>query len=132
GRLHQHLGHGCVRPFAYHRSSRAYLDRIRACRAVLCRGPMDLIGGKFADPRHADGVIDDVSPADLSHELGRSPCALEQVDGAVAAARDGARTMARMSREDRASLVRRIGAVLEAREEDLARAIALDVGKPLW
>ena len=34
------------RPFARHRASRPYLGRIRACRAVLCRRAMDLIGGK--------------------------------------------------------------------------------------
>jgi succinylglutamic semialdehyde dehydrogenase len=93
---------------------------------------MDLIGGTFANPRHADGAIDDISPADLAHILGTFPWALSQVDAAVAAARDGARTMARMPVSERAGLVRRIGEVLEAREEDLARAIAVDIGKPLW
>jgi len=99
---------------------------------VLCRKGMDLIGGTFADPRQADGVIEDTSPADLAQLLGNFPWAVTQVDAAVAAAREGARTMAAMSLPDRAGLVRRIGQVLEARKEDLARAIALDVGKPLW
>ena len=93
---------------------------------------MDLIGGTFADPQRADGTIEDDSPADLTHHLGNFPWALSQVDAAVAAARDGARAMARMSNSERAGLVRRIGGVLKAREEELARAIALDVGKPLW
>src|SRR5437868_8401595 len=93
---------------------------------------MDLIGGTFADPQRADGTIEDDSPADLTHHLGNFPWALSQVDAAVAAARDGARAMARMSTSERADLVRRIGGVLKAREEELARAIALDIGKPLW
>jgi len=93
---------------------------------------MDLIGGTFADPRHADGAIEDTSPADLAQILGHFPWALSQVDAAVAAARDGAATMARMSVEERAAIVRRIGQVLEAHQEDLAQAIALDIGKPLW
>ncbi|MFL5277429.1 MAG: aldehyde dehydrogenase family protein [Myxococcales bacterium] len=93
---------------------------------------MDLVGGIFADPRHADGTIENTSPADLSHALGRFPWALGQVDAAVAAARDGAKSMAGMSSAERAALVKRIGAVLKAHEEDLSRAIALDVGKPLW
>jgi succinylglutamic semialdehyde dehydrogenase len=99
---------------------------------VLCRKTMDLIGGTFADPRHADGAIEDTSPADLAQILGHFSWALSQVDAAVAAARDGAATMARMSVEERAALVRRIGQVLEAHQEDLAQAIALDIGKPLW
>jgi len=99
---------------------------------VLCRKAMDLVGGTFANPPHADGAIEDTSPADLAQGLGNFPWAVSQVDAAVAAARDGARTMARMPVPDRAGLVRRIGQVLKAREEDLAQAIALDVGKPLW
>jgi succinylglutamic semialdehyde dehydrogenase len=99
---------------------------------MLCRVAMDLIGGAFADPGHPDGTIVDSSPADLTLELGRFPWSLSQVDAAVAAAREGARTLARMSAAERAALVRRIGSVLKAHEEDLARAIALDVGKPLW
>jgi succinylglutamic semialdehyde dehydrogenase len=99
---------------------------------MLCPVRMDLIGGTFANPRHAEGTIEDTSPADLTVELGRFSWALEQVDAAVDAARDGARTMARMSAGERAALVRRIGTVLEAHGEELSRAIALDVGKPLW
>src|SRR4051812_46192471 len=99
---------------------------------MLCRVAMDLIGGAFADPGHPDGTIEDSSPADLTLQLGRFPWSLSQVDAAVAAAREGARIMTRMSAAERAALVRRIGSVLKAHEEDLARAIALDVGKPLW
>src|SRR3954471_7266469 len=104
----------------------------RARGACYARETMDLVGGIFADPRHADGTIENTSPADLSHALGRFPWALGQVDAAVAAARDGAKSMARMSSAERAALVKRIGVVLKAHEEDLSRAIALDVGKPLW
>jgi succinylglutamic semialdehyde dehydrogenase len=93
---------------------------------------MDLVGGTFAEPGRADGAIEDASPADLSRSLGRFPWALDQVDSAVEAARRGARTMAGMLPEARAALVRKIGAVLAAHGEELARAIALDVGKPLW
>src|SRR5438105_10218837 len=93
---------------------------------------MDLIGGTFANPRHADGAIEDISPADLQHVIGNFPWALSQVDDAVAAAREGARAMSRMSPSERADLVRRVGGVLKAREDELARAIAVDIGKPLW
>jgi succinylglutamic semialdehyde dehydrogenase len=64
--------------------------------------------------------------------LGRHPWAVAQVDVAVAAARDAQRTLSAFPPHGRAQLVRRIGAVLKDREEELARAIALDVGKPLW
>src|SRR5207302_237892 len=55
-----------------------------------------------------------------------------QVDAAVAAARDAQKQFATRPAADRAQLVRHIGAVLKRHEEELARAIALDVGKPLW
>ncbi len=67
---------------------------------------MDFIAGSWADAKAPDGVIEDRSPADLSMLLGRHPWAVSQADAAVAAAQD--------------------------HEEELARAIALDVGKPLW
>src|SRR6266436_4763097 len=93
---------------------------------------MDFIAGSWAPPRTADGIVEDRSPADLSLVLGRHPWAVAQVDAAVEAARTAQRSFAAVPQSDRAQLVRRIGAVLKEREEELARAIALDVGKPLW
>src|SRR3954463_9730505 len=101
------------------------------CR-VRSGASMDLIAGTFSEPEAPDGVIEDRSPADLSHLLGRHPWALSQLDAAVAAAREAQGRFARTSQAERAQLVRNIGAVLKSREEDLARAIALDGGKPLW
>src|SRR2546425_11233530 len=93
---------------------------------------MDFIAGSWAGPATPDEVIEDRSPADLSMALGRFPWAVAQVDRAVSAARAAHVGFAALPLHDRARLVRRIGAVLEEREEDLARAIALDIGKPLW
>src|SRR5205814_5916415 len=93
---------------------------------------MDFIGGSWGAPATPDAVIEDRSPADLSLVLGRFPWAVAQVDRAVSAARGAQEGFAALSPHDRARLVRRIGAVLAKREEELAHAIALDVGKPLW
>src|SRR5918911_1403466 len=93
---------------------------------------MDLVAGTFCEPSAPDGVIEDRSPADLSLVLGRHPWALAQVDSAVAAAREASLQFSAMPQAERIALVRRIGQVLKGREEELARAIALDVGKPLW
>ena len=93
---------------------------------------MDLVGGSFSEPAHADGVIEDRSPADLTVVLGRHGWAVDQVDRAVRAARDAQAAWAARTLEERVAIVRRIGEVLAAREEELARAIALDVGKTLW
>jgi succinylglutamic semialdehyde dehydrogenase len=87
---------------------------------------MDLIAGKWADPPAPEGAIEDRSPADLSLLLGRYPFSTAQVDRAVAAAREA------FTGRPAVQLVRNIGAVLKKHEEELARTIALDVGKPLW
>src|SRR4051794_23943891 len=93
---------------------------------------MDLIAGSFSEPDRPDGIIDDRSPADLSLSLGRHAWAVSQVDRAVQAAREAQPAFAARPQAERAQLVRDAGAVLKRREEELARAIALDVGKPLW
>src|SRR5258705_481174 len=93
---------------------------------------MDFIAGSWVDPASPDGAIEDRSPADLSLLLGRYSWAVSEVDRALAAARAAQPTFASVPQAERTQLVRRIGAVLKEREEDLARAIALDVGKPLW
>src|SRR6266850_4593736 len=93
---------------------------------------MDFIAGNWADPKAPDGAIEDRSPADLSLLLGRHPWAVSQADAAVAAAREAQPAFGARPAGDREQLVRRIGAMLKQREEELARAIALDVGKPLW
>src|SRR3954469_24274763 len=93
---------------------------------------MDFIAGSWAECRTPDGILEDRSPADLSLVLGRHAWALAQVDAAIAAAREAQGAFAALAQADRTQLVRRIGAVLKEREEELARAIALDVGKPLW
>ena len=93
---------------------------------------MDFVAGTFAEPAHADGLIEDRSPADLTMLLGRHGWATSQIDLAVDAARAAQPGWGARPPEERAALIRRIGEVLAAREEELARAIALDVGKPLW
>ena len=98
----------------------------------VIRLTVDLVAGSFCEPPRTDGVIEDRSPGDLTVLLGRHGWAVDQVDRAVEAARAAQPSWAARPLAGRAALVRRIGEVLAAHEEDLARAIALDVGKPLW
>ena len=93
---------------------------------------MDLIAGRWAEAATPDGELENRSPADLSAVLSRHARAASQVDAAVLAAREAQPAFAARPVAERAQLVRAIGAVLKRHEEELARAIALDVGKPLW
>ena len=93
---------------------------------------MDFIAGRWADAARPEGELENRSPADLSAVLSRHAFAVSQVDAAVAAAREAQRAFGVRPLDERAQLIRNIGAVLGRHEEELARAIALDVGKPLW
>jgi succinylglutamic semialdehyde dehydrogenase len=92
----------------------------------------DYIQGRFARARRPDGELRVVSPADDADTLGTVPYATAQVDLAVEAARAGARTMRRMSVEERVALLRAYQARLREHGERLAHAIAREVGKALW
>ncbi len=93
---------------------------------------MDLIAGRWHEASHPDGVIENRSPADLSMLVSRHPWAAAQVDKAVAAAREAQRAWAARPLAERLAVVRAAGAALKKREDEVARAIALDMGKPLW
>lgn len=93
---------------------------------------MDLIGGAFVEAAQPEGTIEDRCPADLSLVLGRHPHSTFQVGRAVEAARRAWPAWAARPLEERVALVRAVGEALGRRAEELARAIALDVGKPLW
>src|SRR5207302_305344 len=93
---------------------------------------MDLIAGRWADPQHPEGAIENRSPADLSTVLGTHPYAATQVARAVIAAREAQPAWAARPLGERLAVVRAAGAAFKKREEELARAIALDIGKPLW
>lgn len=56
----------------------------------------------------------------------------EDAHRAIAAAREGAARLARMSVWDRARLCARVADVLERRREELARVLTLDQGKPFY
>jgi succinylglutamic semialdehyde dehydrogenase len=93
---------------------------------------MDFIAGSWSEAAQPEGAIEDRSPADLSMLLGRYAWSVSQVDRAIDAARAAQPAFGALPQQDRARLVRRVGAILKEREEELAKAIALDVGKPLW
>jgi len=93
---------------------------------------MDLIAGQWADAAQPEGILEDRSPADLSLLVGRYPWSTGQVPRAVQAAREAQGVWAARPLAERLEIVLRAGAVMKRREDELARAIALDVGKPLW
>ena len=78
------------------------------------------------------GAVFDATSPSTGEVIGTVP---EGTRGDVGRAIDGANrawpTWAAMSAFDRSAAMRRIGAAIEARRDDLARTLALDQGKPL-
>src|SRR5258705_9801185 len=116
-----------ARPARVHRPAASNPFRVASGAKAVYSPCVDFIAGTFAEPQRPDGVIEDRSPADLEMLLGRHGWALSQVDRAVEAARAAQPSWAARSSGERAALIRRIGEVLKSREEELARAIAVDV-----
>ena len=80
---------------------------------------------------HTEETVAVRSPWDGS-EVGRVPVATpDDVDRAVAKARDGARAMAELTNAERADLLWRIHAVIKRDVPEFARIIASEAGKPI-
>ncbi len=80
--------------------------------------------------RTADDLVV-VDPA-TEEELGHLPCAAQSdLDDALEAAVKGFRVWSRTAPRDRANLIRRAAALMRERQEEIARAITLEHGKPL-
>jgi succinate-semialdehyde dehydrogenase/glutarate-semialdehyde dehydrogenase len=72
-----------------------------------------------------------INPA-TEEPLGQMASATEQdVDAAIAAARKGFEIWRKVQPWERARLIRRVGDLLREREGDIAKALTLEVGKPL-
>jgi len=92
----------------------------------------DYIFGSFLKPEAVDGYINGVNPGERSDVLGRFPFSESSVDNAVEYAAVGYRVWRRLSINDRAAAVHRFREQLVTHQEDLARAITREIGKPLW
>ncbi|TNF23040.1 MAG: NAD-dependent succinate-semialdehyde dehydrogenase [Rhodobacteraceae bacterium] len=86
------------------------------------------IGGKWRGARRDMAVV---NPA-TEEEIGRLPCAaLSDLDDALEAAVEGFRIWSRTAPRDRADTILRAAALLRDRQDEIARAITLEHGKPL-
>lgn len=92
----------------------------------------DFIDGRWAVPKETDGELVRCDPSDRGQEVFRGPWALASVERAVQAARRAQPGWDRSGFEARRQALQRLEAVLEARQEELARQISREMGKPLW
>lgn len=92
----------------------------------------DYIAGEWRAPSNPDGEVARENPARTSELVFRCQTSLAHVDEAVEAARAAQPAWDRLGFEARRDALERFAAELEARAEEIARTIALEVGKPLW
>src|SRR5262249_6250049 len=92
----------------------------------------DLIDGRLAPPARPDGELESWDPGDTRESLGVFPFAAESVEGAVEAARRAWPAGRDTEPAVRAAALGRFREALAAAQEELARRIAAEVGKPLW
>ncbi len=78
------------------------------------------------------GVLSSVSPADTSDRIGEFPFSIEAAQAAVERARGAQAGWASLPEAERIAALERLRERFRTRKEDFARAIAREVGKPLW
>jgi aldehyde dehydrogenase (NAD+) len=89
------------------------------------------IGGRWVEPSEPR-AFDVVNPA-TEEVVGRIALgSAKDVDLAVAAAREAFESYSRTTREERLALLERIATAYQARYEEIAKTISLEMGAPLW
>ncbi|MFP4599453.1 MAG: aldehyde dehydrogenase family protein [Persicimonas sp.] len=90
------------------------------------------IAGRWQPVEGAAGEIVRENPCRTSETVFTAPWTAEAVDPAVAAAKKALPGWDRLGVEGRLEYLQRFKEALSAREDDLAHAIAREIGKPLW
>lgn len=90
------------------------------------------IAGRFTKPARATGEIVRHDPGALRRIVSRAAFSAEAVDDAVAAASAAYPRWAESPIGFRLALLRRFASLAKKEKERIARAISLEIGKPLW
>lgn len=83
-------------------------------------------------PLAVENIIKRKCPADLSLLLWETPVDYRDVDRVVESAVAGFKTWRKTSQEDRNKLLKRYQEEVSKRKDEMALAIAYEMGKPLW
>lgn len=83
-------------------------------------------------PLAVENIIKRYCPADLSLLLTETPVDYRDVERVIDSALMGFKTWRRMAQEERNNFLRRYQEEVSKRQEEIALAIAYEMGKPLW
>ena len=89
---------------------------------------------KFSLPEAEDkqALIQKFSPADLEAQIWECPTSRKHIDPVIDSAITGFKTWKYTKLEERVEFINKYKAEVEKRKNDIAEAIALETGKPLW
>jgi succinylglutamic semialdehyde dehydrogenase len=98
----------------------------------------DYFSGQFSHPSGVTGnekaqeKILKKCPADLSQVLWEAPVFHDHIEAVVLSAQKGFETWRKLSHADRIGYLKKYQEVVRAKKDEIAMALALEVGKPLW
>lgn len=102
---------------------------------MLLKG--DYFAGHFTHPQGvdlsaADERIIKKCPAELNVQLWEAGIFYKHIDAVIESAQKGFDSWRKLSLAERANYLKKYQEIVKARKEEIAVAIALEVGKPLW
>lgn len=94
----------------------------------------DYFDGRFSSPdlSKAQERIPKYCPADLTHKLWEAGVFYDHIEPVIESAQKGFETWRKLSFDERIVFLKKYQEAVRARKDEIALALALEVGKPLW
>lgn len=94
----------------------------------------DYFNGRFSSPdlAKAQERIPKLCPADLSQKLWEAGVFYDHIEPVIESAQKGFETWRKLSFDERIIFLKKYQEAVRARKDEIALALALEVGKPLW
>lgn len=92
----------------------------------------DYINGRWMMPTKIDENISKKCPADLNQTLWDAKVSYDHIEPAIQSAASGFETWRKTSLEERIKCLKKYQEIVRGKKQQIAEALALEVGKPLW
>lgn len=92
----------------------------------------DYFDGRFSQATNSQEKILKKSPADLTKVLWEAEVSYDHIEAVIQSAQKGFETWRKISLADRITYLKKYQEAVRARKDEIAMALAFEVGKPLW
>ncbi len=92
----------------------------------------DYFNGRWTMPAKVDETISKRCPADLTVTLWNATVSYDHIEPVMTSAISGFETWRKTSLDDRIKCLKKYQEIVRAKKSQIAEALALEVGKPLW